>query len=428
MTPPPGFYKTNYRALRLREIVRWYGWRRGLRFYLRTRTMPPSGGTWFPGLWSETECPREDLSEQFWQATKPHRKDFEQLGFTECGFLKIGSLTLKPSVRDSGGIRYLDPTRRIFGQLIYHRIRRASRSETSEITIAFTAVFDDGTSFSCTNRKKTFDPLKESDVIRFDSYDVPFIYQQFQQGLQNRKKTPRAFPDLESLRHWYDARQQKAFEERVRRRLFLPMTEQEIAAARARLTGGPPASRKRRPVPISIFVWLFIIAAIFLLEQARHHALPARSRADTMEFRGQQFKMRKAYETYEDYKDDPNNLDTNELDRIEQVMTGAEVPRTFKDRKTFIEFVVFKLTFPGYGASSMGGPTDDGSTLDFESVEIPQRDKDRVLVARDAGGELKLIDDFVYSTATNDISSLKLEKGTLRYYDHKGQLIREKPL
>lgn len=383
-----------------------------------------------PGLWAETECTREDLSEQFWLATKPHRKDFEELGFVQCRFSKIkGTHNLNPLLRDSGGVSYLDPTRRYFGLLLYRRIyHRHTGREANEIIIAFTAAFQDN-DLSCTNHQKAFDPPDRSDVLRVSSYDVKFIYQRFLERFQQHSETPRQFTDLESLKQWFDARQLKAFEDRVRRRLFIPMTDGEVAAARARLqSGAPPIPGPRRGrLSLRWALWLAIIAFIFLLE-IMHRPLHGGGRTDTMEFRGQQFKLSKAYADYDDYKDDPNNLDTNELGRIEQVMTTAKVPATFKDRKEFIEFMVFQLTFPGYGASSMGGVTDDGSQLDFESVEIPQRDKDRVVLVREADGQLKVVDDFVYSTATNDIRSVELKNRTLHYYDAHHNILRDKHL
>ena len=37
-------------------------------------------------------------------------------------------------------------------------------------------------------------------------------------------------------------------------------------------------------------------------------------------YRGESFDLSKAYSSYEDYKDDPNNLATNELSRIERAI------------------------------------------------------------------------------------------------------------
>lgn len=111
----PGYYKTNYRALRLREMVRWHGWPRGIRVWLRTRFLPPSRhGVWMPLVWVETECKPEHLSRDFWEATKPHRADFEKLGFVQCRLGRAAKTSDKlsdPAILDSGSIFYLDPTR-----------------------------------------------------------------------------------------------------------------------------------------------------------------------------------------------------------------------------------------------------------------------------------------------------------------------------
>lgn len=435
--PAPGYYKISHRALRFREIVRMHGWPRAFRMYWVSRFMPPAPGSWMPGTWEATECNREDLSEQFWLATKPHRKDFEELGFTECRFSKSDSLN--PNMRDHGTVSYLDPTRRYFGILLYLRtFHSAKRQEINQIIISFTAVFENGR-FSYTNNRKAFDgPDDSSKVIRVSSYDVKFIYQQFLQDLQKRSNTPLQFPNLESLKQWFDAKQIKAFEDHVRRRLYIPMTDEEVAAAKARLqSGAPPIPRpRRRGMSFRWALWLVIIAFIFLLE-LMHGPLHRggsgisdyRERSDTFEYQGQQFKMRKAYASYEDYKDDPNNLDTNELGRIEQVMTTAKVPPGFKDPEEFIHFML-DLKFPGYGMGGLGvtPQTDDGSTLIIESVEIPQREKERVVAVRQSGGKLITIDDFVYSPFTNRISAIKLENQTLRYYDDHKRLLREKRL
>lgn len=166
--------------------------------------------------------------------------------------------------------------------------------------------------------------------------------------------------------------------------------------------------------------------AVALLYVATHYGTGG---TDTVEYQGEQFKMSKKYWSYEDYKDDPNNLNTNELDRIEKVMTTVEFPSSFETRKEFIHSV-FKLRFPGYGVGGIGSnpQTDDGSMLIIESVEIPQRDKDRYLVAREYSGQETIIDDFVFNTTTNAISNVKMQGGKLFYYDEKNSVVREKDL
>jgi hypothetical protein len=427
----PGYYKSNYRALRLREMIRWYGWYRGPLAWLKTRFKSPSNvGTWMPGLWSENECKSENLTPDFWQATKPHRADFEKLRFVQCRLAKV-TKNLNPVIRDSGSIFYLDATRCYLGVLNYSRHYLASRNtEVNNIVIAFTAVFEHG-NLSVTNHRLAFDSPNAGKVIRLNSYDVPVIYSRFLEELNRRSDKPRSFPNIESLREWFDARQIKDFEDRVRRQLFILMTEPEIRAAWAALQHGG-----LRPLPslpgrgFRLELWPTMILFFLLLWLASlMHRYP-KTPDNMLEYRGQQFKMRLPYASYEDYKDDPNNLDTNELGRIEQVMESSKIPATFKSREKFFDFVVFDLEFPGYGLSSLGSTnTDDGSLLDMEAVEIPQADKDRVVVVRESGGNLKLVDDFIYNTFdTNSISRVRLEHHELQYFDEAGHLFRKKPL
>jgi len=83
------------------------------------------------------------------------------------------------------------------------------------------------------------------------------------------------------------------------------------------------------------------IAAIYL---TRHAGGASR----TIDYHGQTFRAAKKHWSYEDYKDDANNLDSNELLRIEKAMTEASLPSSFDSRKEFIR-AMMELKFPGYG-------------------------------------------------------------------------------
>lgn len=189
--------------------------------------MPPNGCAWMPSLWADTECEREDLSERFELWTRFHQRAFKELGFTECGFLKV-TKSFNPLIRDTAGITYLDPSRSHFGQLLYNRINApTSAAETDRIVIAFTAQLE-ARSLSITNGKKSFDPPDENEVVRIDSNDVEILYRQFLERLQQVRESPRQFADIDAIRRWFDTRQIRAFEQRAERRLFIPMTEQEV--------------------------------------------------------------------------------------------------------------------------------------------------------------------------------------------------------
>ena len=64
----------------------------------------------------------------------------------------------------------------------------------------------------------------------------------------------------------------------------------------------------------------------------------------------------------------------------------------------------------------------------MDSIEIPQRDKVRVLVARKIGDRFTVVDDFVVGDSTNKIFKVRLEGSLLRYFDAKDLPLREKPL
>jgi hypothetical protein len=436
----PGYYKTNYRVLRLREMVRWYGWARGIKAWLKIRFKPMArSGRWMPGLWTENECKTEDLSPDFWQATKPHQADFEKLGFVQCHLTMATKKCDKlsdPSIRDSGGIFYLDPSRCFFGQLIYSRsYRSANRKECYNIVIGFTAIFGNR-SLACTNHKLAFDSVSDGKVIRFDSYEVVEIYNRFREELQRRRETPKPFADIESLRQWFDARQINNFEDRVRRRLFVRMTEPEVVAAWAERqryqAGRPPLPRRRFQLEFFPTALVLILLASMVLY--RHQQVPGgvgrnTLADDTIDYQGQRFKMRLPYADYEDYKDDTNNLDTNEIPRIEQTMESVKIPVSFKDLKELV-YTTAALEFPGYGQSIESGKTDDGSKLDVVSTEIPQADKERVVIAQSQpDGSWIVLDDFVFSGSdTNDLSHVQLEHRQLEYFDQQERLIRKKAL
>lgn len=237
----PGYYKTNYRGLGLGEIARMHGWVRAPLAYLVTRFKEPSPFGWMPLSWADLKCERQDLSERCWQATAPHREAFQRLGFRELGFKKVRGI-LNPVILDNGGINYLDATGSHFGQLIYHRVYLGgpNRAAREQVTIAFTAVFEDCV-LSYTNNRKTFDALPRQKVVRCRSEDAPGIHQAFRENLARQPEIPRRFPDEDSLRHWFDSNQMETLEHRMRKGLYVRMTEAEVEAARRKLPPPLPA-------------------------------------------------------------------------------------------------------------------------------------------------------------------------------------------
>lgn len=408
--------------------MRWHGWKRGSWQFIISRFKKPAAGAWLPSLWSDIECKEADFSEECRQALKLHRDRMAGLGYVECVFFKVQK-NIRAAARDSGSILYLHGNRRQIGRLAFHKVIN-SRTESYLIStsIGFSSSFGNGV-LSYTNQWLSFDGDPKNEVVRLRSYDAEDIHRQFEVHLSRRNETPREFSDVAALREWFDANQISYFERQLQRGLYIRMTDQEIAVAKDRLANSKAPVGPSRFGRFRFEWWAVLIVILFAVQYFRSPRRVQEGSADTIDYQGQHFKMRMAYESYEDYKDDPNNLNTNELDRIEQTMVAAKIPTSFKDQNEFSHTVLFDLKFPGYGAAlGLESKTDDGSKIEAASVEIPQRDKERYFVLRDRHGRLNLVDDFVFGTATNMIARVKLEKNTLIYYDEKGNKLREKSL
>ena len=188
-----------------------------------------------PGTWAELECPEQELSEASRKATAPYREKFKQLGFIEQGFKKLKRI-LSAVHRDNGGINYLDGSRCQFGQLIYNRsFIRSQQAEREHVIIAFTAVFQNEI-LSCTNRTTPSDDvLPNHKVVRVESDDVVFLHEKFVELLGQRADHPRHFDDLQALQNWFDAHKIEIFEDKVRRGLWVRMSDYEVEKARREL-------------------------------------------------------------------------------------------------------------------------------------------------------------------------------------------------
>jgi hypothetical protein len=60
-------------------------------------------------------------------------------------------------------------------------------------------------------------------------------------------------------------------------------------------------------------------------------------------------RLAKKYVDYDDYKNDPHNLTTSEIPRVERMMTEARIGSDFADWKDFIA-KTSTIKFPGYGS------------------------------------------------------------------------------
>jgi hypothetical protein len=240
----PGYYKSNLRGLTLRELTRWYGlWRLPWMLLISRIASAPKGGYWMPGTWDETACPREALPTQFWESTARQCEGVRQLGFSEVGYgSMMSSMVLDPTVLCQGRVTYLDTTHTQSCSVFHVRkyLPPPLKKTVDTVVVSFTAYFENGV-LSCINNRKTFDTTPDHTVVCTTTDDPAIAYQRFVQALRARRDQPRIFPDFDSLRACSDAELVKQFEARVRRGLYVKMTDAEVEEARRNM---PP------PLPV----------------------------------------------------------------------------------------------------------------------------------------------------------------------------------
>jgi hypothetical protein len=144
---------------------------------------------------------------------------------------------------------------------------------------------------------------------------------------------------------------------------------------------------RRRAWPIVVAV--LALSAAWLI--ARRH-IPS-----SLDYRGEKIKLTKFYLSFEDYKNDPDNIDSSEDARVQRLVAEAPIGRRFKDLNEAVS-AVFAVKFPGYGSGGFGTRKADGDgTLSAFEIEIPRSGRSRFFVFRCAADGCALIDDFVPS-------------------------------
>jgi hypothetical protein len=156
-------------------------------------------------------------------------------------------------------------------------------------------------------------------------------------------------------------------------------------------------------------------------------ALVRRLLPSSIEYRGQKIKLTKFYLDYDDYKNDPDNIDPSETERVQRMVSEAPIAHSFASRKAAVD-AVFEIKFPGYASGGFGGPiqTSEGSLNGF-LVEIPRSDKARYFVFRFDHGKYVLVDDFAASGAL-EIESFREEQGNLVYCTASGKRLLVHPI
>lgn len=149
---------------------------------------------------------------------------------------------------------------------------------------------------------------------------------------------------------------------------------------------------------------------------------------DEIEYRGEIFKLRKKYLSYEGFRTAGQNLAAGEPEKIEARITEEKISTQFPNWKSFAE-EAFALKFPGYAAGGWPLPNASGEpSMIGGFIEIPQTGRWRYFVlAKSQDESLRLIDDFVEKENLL-VSSVAVTNDTINYKDRGGIIIRSKRL
>ena len=150
---------------------------------------------------------------------------------------------------------------------------------------------------------------------------------------------------------------------------------------------------------------------------------------DEVQWRGQKFKLKQKYLDYEEYKSGTDQLATNEIEHVKQVMLAISVPKSAKSDQDLIRSLR-QMRFPGFGSSYAGNMKDERGTRHIvDEYEIPQKGEQRTLVYRvDSDGTCNLVLDGVSVDHENDHSlgnsEVRIEGGKLKHL-FDGKVYRE---
>jgi hypothetical protein len=115
-----------------------------------------------------------------------------------------------------------------------------------------------------------------------------------------------------------------------------------------------------------------------------------------VDYQGEKIRLTRYYWDYDEYKNDPDNIDSSENARVQRLVVDAPIGRSY-DTEVEMVRATFEVKFPGYGAGGLGDARKGEGSLSGLGIEIPRAGKSRYLLFQCRAGKYVLIDDFVDS-------------------------------
>ena len=142
---------------------------------------------------------------------------------------------------------------------------------------------------------------------------------------------------------------------------------------------------------IRIFLTVTLVATALCV--AGYWFYRTRFAVDHIEYLGETFQLPRVYATYEAYRDDPKNLGSANLARIQTLVQTRSPGDIFPDAESFGR-AAFALKVPGYGMAGLTVEASEPKPM-LVAIEVPGTKKWRYLLAATSGGAVRVVDDFV---------------------------------
>lgn len=171
------------------------------------------------------------------------------------------------------------------------------------------------------------------------------------------------------------------------------------------------------PVLKYIFYAALAIVALLLLNGIARKVMGF----DEIVWRGEKFKLKQKYPDYEAYKDDINQLATNEVEHVKRVMLSINVPKTTPSEKALRQSLR-EMRFPGFGSVAGGNIRDEsGNVYHLFEYEIPQTQQQRTLLYRveKDGSCVRVVDGISVDHENDHVIGnvqIKVEHGRLKHF------------
>jgi hypothetical protein len=231
------YYKTDSRRISFREywhlsrkrgfLIAWLNKILGRRLNLTT-------GIPEPQPFRDKIVERESLSPLMLERFDQARADFQRLGFNEFWLFR-SPISLTGGI--SCALLALHPAKTTTGKVIYAAFRTREQQ-----VVTFQSELSDGTILSTTNKRRDFDPPPDAIVERYIGESAAGLWERHQKKLETLQphNPPVRLADFSQLAAFEDKLIQRSFDDKIRRGIWVEMTDAEVAALRA----------KRLPPPI----------------------------------------------------------------------------------------------------------------------------------------------------------------------------------